>query len=172
MTTTSHDTALLDQVVDLIRQGVAPLEACRRVGLSFHAYGPMVGERPELARELEQLRRERDLARNREYRQQERLRDRKPDLRLVVRTTPEQAAYCGQCGGPAVLVGSGGTVRCPECGSSAAASGALNFCTLDGERMAGHDRCHVCSQLMGRAHHHPAGVCLPRDMRQAQVATR
>lgn len=37
---------------------------------------------------------------------------------------------------------------------------------------ARHDRCACCSQLMGQAHHHPAGVCQPREMRLAGVAAR
>jgi hypothetical protein len=166
----SLSTLLLDEAVGLIRQGMAPLEACRQVGLSFHLYGFLVEARPALARELDQLRQERDRARSRAYK--ERMRLAKPPLRLLALPVSTGAAYCGQCGGPAALVGSGGAVRCAECGDSAAASGALAYCTLDGERMAGHDRCHSCSQLVGQAHHHPAGVCLPREMRLARVATR
>jgi hypothetical protein len=161
--TTVHDSALLDQVVVLVRQGIAPLEACRATGYSYHAYGFAIAARPELAREFAALRTERTRAGQRRWR------DEQHERSVLDREIPE-LLYCGHCGSRATATpwGSGVLVRCPDCGPKQWAG--LQFCTLDGQPLSGHERCHVCSQLMGRAHHHPAGVCLSREMRLPQKA--
>jgi hypothetical protein len=92
--------------------------------------------------------------------------------RSRVKLNVPELLYCGHCGRRATATawGSGVLVRCPKCGT--ATVGTVVYCALDGQRLAGHDRCHVCTQLTGRAHHHPAGVCLPRANALARVATR
>lgn len=90
-----------------------------------------------------------------------------PASLLVLRTlnrTHTTSGFCLRCAQPAQL--SPWLITCSSCGHRGERPTTNAFCVLDGQPLKGHDRCHTCTQLMGQAHHHPAGVCLSKDLKR------